>query len=57
MNGLQTVAHIRQRTGHDNGHCIFNEGAFHFLDQIIGNNGLIRKLDILRLIISIFCHL
>ena len=56
VDGLQTVTHIRQCTGDNDGHRVFDEGGLHFLDEVVRHDRLIGILNILRLIITVFCH-
>ena len=57
MDRFQSVAYIRQGTSDDNRHCIFYIAGGHFMDQFRFYDHLVRKTDLFRLIIFIFCHL
>ena len=51
VDGLQTVPHIGQGTSDDDGHGILDVAAFHFMNQLRGDNGLIGIQDVLGLVV------
>ena len=53
VNRLQTITDIRQSTANDDAHGVFNVGFLHLVHQVGLGNHLIRKTDILRLVITI----
>ena len=57
VDGLQTVAHVRQRASHDDGHRVVDVGGLHLMYQLRLHNRLVREQDVLRLVIFLMCHL
>ena len=53
---LQSVAYIRQRSADYDGHGVVDIAGLHFVYQFRLGNYLIRKRDILGLVISLMCH-
>ena len=56
VDRLQTVPNIRQSPAHNDGHCIFNIGFFHFVHQVGFSDYLVRETDILWFIAAVMCH-
>ena len=56
VNGLETIAHIRQRSADNDGHGVVDIAGLHFAHQLRLGYDLIRKRYILRFVISLMCH-
>ena len=51
VHGLETVAHIRQRTSDDDGHGILDVRGLHLMDELALNDLLVGIEDVLRFIV------
>ena len=51
VDGLQAVPHIRQRPAHDDRHGVIDVGVLHLLHQLGFYNRLVRKSEILGVVI------
>ena len=56
VHGLQTVAHIRQRTADNDGHRVVDIRALHLMHELRLHDPLLREHDVLGLIIFLMCH-
>ena len=57
VDRLESVAHVRQGAADDDRHGVVDVAVLHFADQLGFRYYLIRKQDVLRLIVSFMCHL
>ena len=57
VDRLETVPHIRQGTALDDAHGVFNVGFLHLRDQEGCDDLLVRKTDLLRIILGFFRHI
>ena len=51
VDGLEAVAHVRQRAADNDRHGILHVAGFHFMHQLRGHDRLIRESDVLRLVV------
>ena len=57
VNGLQAVPHVGQGPAHDDAHGVVDVAGLHFVDQLRFGDHLIGKGNVLRLVVSLVCHL